>query len=211
MSKRIAIIGASVLGRTLVDHIADYSDLRAVGFFDDSVASSVDGLPVFGRMGEISSRYAADEFDAVVMGIGYNHLQFRASLFTSLGNAGVPFETLIHPTAYVHRTASIGSGAILFPRCVIDAKSSIGNNSLLNTGCIVAHDTSVGDGCFLGPGVTIAGFVTTEINCFIGAGTVIKDNISLSQGARTGAGAVVVSDVAADTLVVGVPARPVTA
>jgi len=59
--------------------------------------------------------------------------------------------------------------------------------------------------------VTIAGFVTTEINCFIGAGTVIKDNISLSQGARTGAGAVVVSDVAADTLVVGVPARPVTA
>ncbi|MGM4986963.1 acetyltransferase [Tardiphaga sp. 841_E9_N1_2] len=210
MSRRIAIIGAGVLGRTLLAHIADFSDLRAIGFFDDSITSNVDGLPTLGRLDAISSRYAAGDFDAVVMGIGYNHLQFRASLFASLGEASVPFATLIHPSAYVHATASIGSGAVLFPRCIVDAKSSVGSNSLLNTGCIIAHDTSVGDGCFLGPGVTIAGFVTTGSNCFIGTGTVIKDNITLSQGARTGAGAVVVSDVAAHTLVVGVPARPVT-
>lgn len=210
MDKRIAIVGAGVLGRTLATHIADYAGIRTVGFFDDSIAADVDSLPVLGRLEEIRGQHDDGRFDEIVMGIGYNHLRFRSSLFADLRGAGVPFATLIHPSAFVHRTASIGAGSILFPRCVVDAHSSIGRNSLLNTGCIVAHDTSIGDGCFLGPGVNLAGFITTGERCFLGVGSVVKDNIHLADGCRTGAGAVVINDVPPDTLVVGVPARPVT-
>jgi bifunctional UDP-N-acetylglucosamine pyrophosphorylase/glucosamine-1-phosphate N-acetyltransferase len=44
---------------------------------------------------------------------------------------------------------------------------------------------------------------------FIGSDTMLVAPISLGDGARTGAGSVVTKDVAADTLVVGVPARAI--
>lgn len=209
METRVAIVGAGDLGKTLATHIVDYADMRTVGFFDDSIAVDVGGLPILGRVEDIQAQYDGGKFDKVVMGIGYNHLKFRLSLFASLSDAGIPFATLIHPSAYVHRTASIGVGSILFPRCVVDAHSSVGRNTLLNTGCIIAHDTMIGDGCFLGPGVSLAGFITVGERCFLGVGSIIKDNIRLADGCRAGAGAVVIEDVPADILVVGVPARPV--
>lgn len=44
---------------------------------------------------------------------------------------------------------------------------------------------------------------------FIGSDTMLVAPVSLGDGARTGAGAIVTHDVPADTLVVGVPARPI--
>jgi bifunctional UDP-N-acetylglucosamine pyrophosphorylase/glucosamine-1-phosphate N-acetyltransferase len=44
---------------------------------------------------------------------------------------------------------------------------------------------------------------------FIGSDTMLVAPVTLGDGARTGAGAIVTKDVAADTLVVGVPARAI--
>lgn len=209
---RLALIGAGDLAVTLLAHLGDHDDgLLPVAVYDDRFegAAPVAGVPVVGPLEQIAADHAQGAFDALVMAIGYNHLEFRMALFARLEAAGAPFHTLIHPSAYVHPTAKVGAGAILFPRCVLDAGAAVGAGALLNTGCVVAHDSTVGEGCFLGPGVTAAGFVRIGAKCFIGVGTVIRDGITLADGARTGAGAVVVKDVAPGDLVVGVPARPV--
>jgi bifunctional UDP-N-acetylglucosamine pyrophosphorylase/glucosamine-1-phosphate N-acetyltransferase len=44
---------------------------------------------------------------------------------------------------------------------------------------------------------------------FIGSDTMLVAPVTLGDGARTGAGAIVTKNVAADTLVVGVPARAI--
>jgi sugar O-acyltransferase (sialic acid O-acetyltransferase NeuD family) len=212
MTLRVVIIGAGDLGQTLAAELTEAHDMRLSGFYDDMIAASgvpdIDGVRILGALSDIYRGHAAGAFDAVLMGIGYKHLQFRAQLCADLAQRGILLATFVHHTAYVHPTATIGTGSILFPRCVVDAKARIGANSLLYTGSIVAHDTLVGDGSFLGPGVTLAGFVTIGAGCFIGAGTVVKNNLRLGDGSCTGAGAVVVKDVPAGILVVGVPARP---
>lgn len=94
-------------------------------------------------------------------------------------------------------------------------------NSYLGPGSKMGHFSYLGDAT-LGPNVNIgAGTITcnydgekkhpTEIGAeaFIGSDTMLVAPVKLGERARTGAGAVVTKDVPADTLAVGMPARPI--
>ena len=94
-------------------------------------------------------------------------------------------------------------------------------DSTLGPGTKMGHLAYIGNAT-IGPDVNIgAGTVTcnydgvrknpTEIGAgaFIGSDTMLVAPVKIGAGARTGAGAVVTKDVKADTLVVGVPARPI--
>lgn len=93
-------------------------------------------------------------------------------------------------------------------------------NSYLGPGVKMGHFSYIGDAT-IGENVNIgAGTITcnfdgvnkhaTEIgkDVFIGSDTMLVAPLKLGDRARTGAGAVVTHDVPEDTLVVGVPARP---
>jgi bifunctional UDP-N-acetylglucosamine pyrophosphorylase/glucosamine-1-phosphate N-acetyltransferase len=93
-------------------------------------------------------------------------------------------------------------------------------DSTLGPGTKMGHFSYIGN-AKIGPDVNIgAGTITcnydgvhknpTEIGegAFIGSDTMLVAPVKVGAHARTGAGAVVTKDVEADTLVVGVPARP---
>jgi acetyltransferase-like isoleucine patch superfamily enzyme len=61
---------------------------------------------------------------------------------------------------------------------------------------------------FVDQGITAQGIVI-EDDVWVGAGAIILDGVHIGHGAVVGAGAVVAEDVPAQTLVAGVPARPV--
>lgn len=205
--KRIAIIGGGDLGQTLQKHLAEYDHFELVGFFDDTrLGESINGVPVLGGLDSIASPGLRSQFDCVVLGIGYRHLEFRQKLFDSVLAGGVPFATLIHPTAIVSPDSQVGAGSVIFPGCVLDTGVVIGCNSLLNVGCVIAHDSEIGSNSFLGPSVSVAGFVKTGERCFLGIGTVLIDNLKLGDDCQTAGGAVVIRDVEDRQLVAGVPA-----
>jgi bifunctional UDP-N-acetylglucosamine pyrophosphorylase/glucosamine-1-phosphate N-acetyltransferase len=94
-------------------------------------------------------------------------------------------------------------------------------DSTLGPGTKMGHFSYIGNAT-IGANVNIgAGTITcnfdgehkfpTEIgeDVFIGSDTMLVAPVKLGEGARTGAGAVVTKDVEPDTLVVGVPARPI--
>ena len=106
-------------------------------------------------------------------------------------------------------------------------------NSIVN-GCVIGRGTDFGPGFVLvhAHGVVINGKVRGGANVhlehevtlgdsrqgdcpvlgdniYIGAGAKVIGPVSIGDGARVGANAVVVKDVAPDTTVVGIPARPV--
>jgi bifunctional UDP-N-acetylglucosamine pyrophosphorylase/glucosamine-1-phosphate N-acetyltransferase len=94
-------------------------------------------------------------------------------------------------------------------------------DSTLGPGTKMGHFSYIGDAT-IGPEVNIgAGTITcnydgvhknpTEIGekAFIGSDTMLVAPVKIGARARTGAGAVVTKDVEPDTLVVGVPARPI--
>lgn len=205
--KRLAIIGSGDLGRLIAYH-ASTCGFEIVGFFNDFEPEGVDafGLKILGGLEKIEIRYSEGMFDFLMCGIGYKHMNLRASVFTKFSSK-IPFANIIHPSSYVDPSVQLGKGIFVLPGCVLDHKVHIGNNVLLNTGCIVAHDSVVKDNCFISPGVSIAGFTVVEEKCILGIGTIVIDNINITNSVQTGAGTVVTKNLTKQGLYVGSPAR----
>lgn len=80
-------------------------------------------------------------------------------------------------------------------------------------GIVIARTARIGRRCRIRHQVTIAnsgsGAAIIGDDVMIGAGAKIIGRVTIGDRAKIGANAVVVDDVAADTTVVGIPARPV--
>jgi acetyltransferase-like isoleucine patch superfamily enzyme len=59
------------------------------------------------------------------------------------------------------------------------------------------------------PDLQVCGPIIIEDNCFIGRGAILCPGVRVGPNSIVAAGAVVISDVAANTVVAGIPARPV--
>jgi serine acetyltransferase len=60
------------------------------------------------------------------------------------------------------------------------------------------------------PNAAVGGDVVAGVDVLVGAGATVLQGLRLGDRAKVGANASVINDVAADTTVVGVPARPPT-
>ncbi|MEZ4722073.1 MAG: hypothetical protein R2813_09390 [Flavobacteriales bacterium] len=135
MKKRIAIIGSGDLGRQLGHFLSERDQVEVVGYFDDYATrgSVKHNHVIIGGINEARDLYAKDQFDSLIMGIGYKHLKVRDQIFNDLSQ-DIPFETYIHKSCIVDETAVIENGAILYPGCIIDQRVRVGANTLLNLG-----------------------------------------------------------------------------
>ncbi len=86
----------------------------------------------------------------------------------------------------------------------------LGNNVHFSSCALICHDGSVAmlDRAY---GKNLEGLGTIEIkdNCFIGYGVIVLPGVTIGPNAIVAAGAVVTKDVAENTVVAGVPARPI--
>lgn len=205
---RIAIIGSGHLGQQIAYHIQQDTQEKVVAFFDEfqSKGTLIEDVPVIGGNSDVVSEFNSGKFDAVIIAIGYKHLDFKRQLYLDLKEK-IPFYTFIHSSAYVDVSASIGKGTVIYPGCVIDQGVIIGENVLLNVACTVAHDTRIGSHTFLSPAVALAGFVNIEEQCIIGINSTIIDNIRVVAKTQIGGGGVVIKNIEAPGLYVGNPVR----
>jgi bifunctional UDP-N-acetylglucosamine pyrophosphorylase/glucosamine-1-phosphate N-acetyltransferase len=143
---------------------------------------------------------------------------------TTIGD-GCTVLAAVMDNAMVEDNVSIGPFARLRKGAHLSKGVHMGNfgevkDSTLGPGTKMGHFSYIGNAT-IGPQVNIgAGTITcnfdgvhknpTEIGegAFIGSDTMLVAPVKVGARARTGAGAVVTRDVEADTLVVGVPARP---
>jgi acetyltransferase-like isoleucine patch superfamily enzyme len=119
----------------------------------------------------------------------------------------------------------------VFPpfHCEFGKNLTIGDDVFINMGCTFqdAGGISIGDGTLIGHGTTVVTLnhtadparradmlpapVVIGRKVWLGAGVTIVPGVTIGDGAIVGAGAVVTKDVAANTIVAGVPARKIRA
>lgn len=204
MTRAIAILGAGGHGRVIAD-CAEALGWRRIDFFDDVLAGSVSGVwRVVGAEGDLRERVT--DYDAVVVGIGDNRVRLR--LHREFVAQGAPLASLIHPAATVSPHARIGAGTVVFAGAVVSIGAQTGDACIINTGAGVDHDCRLADGVHISPCAHLGGGVSVGECSWVGIGASIRHGVAIGGDVRVGAGAAVVSAVPDDSVVVGVPARP---
>jgi sugar O-acyltransferase (sialic acid O-acetyltransferase NeuD family) len=166
----------------------------------------VNGFQILGKTNYIMEAFDKNQFDEILIGIGYKHLVVRKQLFEQFSSK-IPFGKIIHSSSWVDDTATINEGCIIYPFCCIDAYAVVDSNTILNVACTVAHDSKIGKHCFLSPRVALAGFVEIEELGVIGINATIIDNIKIVSETQIGGGTVVIKNVEKSGLYVGNPQR----
>lgn len=142
--------------------------------------------------------------------IGNPNAEARQSLHWKLLKDGMKSRNWIHSTAYIDPDANIfGIGNQIHPHAVINPQVFIADCSIINTKALVEHGCRIGSGVEIGPSATLCGQIVVEDNVWVGAGAVVLPNLILGKGCTIGAGAVVTKSVQENTVVAGVPAKPI--
>ena len=115
--------------------------------------------------------------------------------------------SLIDPSCYIHPTAQIGRGCVLYPNCFVGLNAKIGNRAFVLTNCTINHDDVLEDNVVLASGVTLAGVVVVEAGCYLGQSCSVREFRRIGRGSLIGMGAVIVRNVEPDSIMIGNPAR----
>ncbi len=117
------------------------------------------------------------------------------------------WETVVHPSAYVHPSAKLGRGTAVFAGAVVQSDAVIGDHVIVNTGATIDHDCIVGDYAHIAPGVHLAGSVHVGEGALLGIGSAVIPGVKIGRWSTLGAGGVAIRDIPDSVVAVGVPAK----
>lgn len=163
MNKNLLIIGAGGHGK-VVKEIAEALGYTNIEFLDDNSTEAIGKI-------EDSKAYISQYPEAFVA-IGNN--KFRGELLTRLEQEGFAIPVLIHPSAYISKSATIEKGTVVEPKAIVNANSKLGLGCIISVGSIVDHDVVLEDCVHVNAGaICKAGsFVSKETK--LEAGQVVK-------------------------------------
>jgi UDP-perosamine 4-acetyltransferase len=203
----VLLIGAGGHARVCVEALLDMGDAVIVGAVSSN-GTTIDGLGVSPCWPEAELEEAIRASDATACCVAIGDNATRRRFADSLVERGIALASAVSASSVVSRTARLGAGVQLIAGCVVNAATVVGDGAIVNTNATIDHDCSIGRFVHVAPGAVLGGAVTVGDEAMIGLGARVLPGIRIGAGAIVGAGAVVTRDVEANTVVVGVPARP---
>ncbi len=197
------VVGAGGQGRVVLDNWRAARPNERFVFVDDDAklhGTTILGAEVIGPIAKVHELGGE-----VVLAIGNN----RTRLALAERLAGVRFGVVIHPSAVVMPSATIGAGSVVFAGAIVNTSATVGEHVVINTGVIVEHDAVIARGVSLSPGTKSGGRIEIGEGAFVSTGVTIGARVRIGPWSVIGAGAVVVRDVPPRSLAYGVPAKVV--
>lgn len=199
----VAVLGAGGHAKVVI------ATLQAAGYeslmvFDDARnkwGSRILGYSVAGPISEAQAKNVRHG----VIAIGSNSQRKEMAARVSLD-----WLSVIHPAATLHASVVIGAGTVVFAGAVIQPDTVVGEHAILNTGATVDHDGRIGDYSHIAPRAALCGGVVIGEGSLVGVGASAVPGVRIGTWSTVGAGAAVVDDVPDRTVVIGIPARPVS-
>jgi sugar O-acyltransferase (sialic acid O-acetyltransferase NeuD family) len=192
------LYGASGHAKVVLDIIRDQK-IEIHGLFDDdSSVHALQGIPVIKTIDGLLEA-------PIIISVGDN--KHRAKLASKLGKLQIEYGTVIHSSAVISKTATVGFGSVVTQGSIIQAEAVIGNHVIINTGASVDHDCLIKDFVSISPHATLCGSVKVGEGTHICAGAVVIPNIVIGKWCVIAAGAVVIRDVPDYAVVAGIPGK----
>lgn len=143
---------------------------------------------------------------AVHVAIGNNEHRQNVSAMVSLH--GYQLAAIIHPSAYVAASATIGPGCYIGPMACVQVRCNLGSGVIVNTSASIDHDCVIGDFVHVAPGTHLCGSIVVGEGTLLGAGSTIVPDIHVGSRCTLGAGSALIETFEGDNLKMwGVPAK----
>ncbi|MFD6111504.1 NeuD/PglB/VioB family sugar acetyltransferase [Streptomyces yangpuensis] len=217
VTEDLLIVGAGGFARETAQAVRDVAAAdvaggrpprwRLAGHLDDDPAlhgREVDGVPVRGGCELVHERPAA----RVVVCVGSpRDYAVRARLVRRLGLPPERYATVVHPTAAVSGSSSVGPGSVLLAHSVLTAGVRVGAHVAVMPQVVLTHEDEVADFATLASGVRLGGGVRVGLGAYVGAGALVREYTAIGAWSLTGMGSTVLVDVPAGEVWAGGPAR----
>lgn len=145
MEKNLLILGAGEFGevvREIAEEIGEYSKIE---FLDDLAICALGKLDEYARF--------TDEFSDAIVAIDDPFLRMKYT--EKIHECGYYVPIMVHPTAFVSRSAKIGMGTVIEPLAVVNTASKVGVACILAPSATVNHHATVCDAVHLGANSTV--------------------------------------------------------
>lgn len=194
MSVRLVIVGGGEHARVVAE-AARSAGHDVIGFVDPQRCAKMTDQLGLAWLGNDDALTGLPDVSAV-LGIGAVDVgPLRRRIVERLNPTVASWHPVVHASAWVSPSATVGEGAVVMAGAVVNAGARIGRHTVVNTGVVVEHDVVLGDFAQLAPGVTIGGGVVVGADAFVGLGASVRDHITIGAGALVGMGAVLTVDI----------------
>jgi sugar O-acyltransferase (sialic acid O-acetyltransferase NeuD family) len=205
------VVGSGGFGRETVEAVrainAAGGGWQILGYLDDDPAVHgrvVDGVPILGGSEEAHSH--PDALVVVCTGRPDNY-RSRSRIVARLGLPADRYATIVHPSAAVSSSSTIGLGSVILAQTVLTASVEVGSHVAIMPHVTLTHDDIIGDFATIASGVCLGGGVRIGAGAYIGSGALIREERTIGSGSLIGMGAVVTHGVPPHEVWAGIPAR----
>jgi sugar O-acyltransferase (sialic acid O-acetyltransferase NeuD family) len=184
---------------------------RLLGYLDDDPArhgTVIEGHRVLGGRDEL--RHMPDAQVLVCTGRPGDYVS-RLRIVAELDLPAERFATIVHPTAAVSSTSSVGPGSVVLAYVALTTAVRVGAHVAIMPHVTLTHDVVVDDFVTIASGVRVGGGGRASRAAYLGAGAVIGEHLTIGEFSLVGMGAVVTRDIPASEVWAGVPARRIRA
>jgi sugar O-acyltransferase (sialic acid O-acetyltransferase NeuD family) len=199
--KPIIVIGAGGHAAEIDEYLQilkKVNDISVNGFLDDNPGSHSNYQFSAKYLGTIKDHHVSSDFN-YIMGIA--NMNYRRKIVERFLKEGAVFTNLIHPTAYVSKSARLGNGIVLGPYVNIGPNGTVGDFTLLNARVSVGHDTVIGNYNFISPNVSFSGFTSVGDENLFGINAATIPGIKVGNKNKIAAGMVLDKNVEHDQVV----------
>jgi len=154
---------------------------------------------------EIVEEMILTDISGFILGI-YNPNP-KKKIIESFGFKPNRFVNVVHKSAQISKTTSLGYGCLINSNVSIAGKSIIKDFVSINRNSSIGHHTIIEKFCSINPGSNIAGHCHIGEGTLIGMGSQVLNGISVGKNSIIGAGSVVTKDIPDNVVAWGSPCK----
>jgi acyl-[acyl carrier protein]--UDP-N-acetylglucosamine O-acyltransferase len=150
---------------------------------------------------EVADELIQNSGEQIYYMIGVLELGLRLNIERACRDKNFQPWTIVHPTAYVAPSASIGPGCFIAPLTAIGLEAVVGEHSLVHFHASIGHNVVLGKHCAVLPGARISGHVECGQGVLVGSNAFVFQGTKVGERAKIDAMTYVRRDVAAGSIV----------